>query len=390
MGEFEKSRGTSNTSAQNALSKTTELEIFKHLDILIDWVGFTFTNKNITLSLVLAAFKRYLGIDETLWKNGRKYYEGYAESLNFENINIYYMGDEKQGIHVDFTGQGCRFVEILFSKNSEIRKVQSEFTQKPHELIKWQELFYVILRLKGKFSRIDIAIDDHYGFYTVPDIFKKMLSGEVTMKFKSWSPDGYFDSNGKAKTGMSIYFGSDQSRFQILMYEKNKQLGLDGKWTRTEMRFFNERAHEMAKMIVEQNYGYEKEIGIIAAQILSHYIQFRDVGTSKQKTRWNISTFWEEFLKGIEPKRLTSALPDRSVIRMRSWINKQVSKSLAIMMFAYQDIDNDWMRDIIQEGKLKLSKEDLWLIEEYRRMYKQEQKNTAVSLGREYNSGENH
>jgi phage replication initiation protein len=382
----EKSPGTSNTWAQNALATRNALESFKHLDILIDWVGFTFTNTKITINLVLTAFKKYLGIDLGAWKAGRKNYEGYAQSLNYENINIYYMGDEKQGIHVDMTGQGCRFVETKFAKNSDLRKVQSEVTNRIYELIKWQEVIYVILRLKGKFTRLDIAIDDHFGYFTVTDIFRKVLAGELTMKFKSWSPDGYFDSNGQAKQGLSIYFGSDQSRFQILMYEKNKQLGLDEKWTRTELRYFNERANEMARDIVNQKNDREKDIGIIAAQNLAHYIQFRDTGTSKQKTRWNISSFWEEFLKGIEPKRLTTALPDRSIIRMRSWVNKQVSKSLAMMMFAYQDIDDDWMREIMQEGYTKLSKEDLLIIEEYRRMYANEQKNTAVSLASDYNS----
>lgn len=356
-----KSGGLSNTPAQRT-DRTGSVKI------LIDWLGFTFIEEDSSIDGVLRLFHDLLQIDFTEWKPGRRYYEGYAESLVYENINIYYEGASNQGIHVDITGQGCRYIELIFKK----LRVQHSETQ-----MYWFDFIKAVHLHGAKFTRFDLAIDDFGQHYTVPYIFNKCLHGELTMKFKSWSPDGYFGADGKAKSGMTIYFGSDVSRFQICMYEKAKQLGLgdDANWTRTELRFRHERAVEFVQLILA-NATMDKhfDIGIFAAGILKDYITFREPNSNdSNKRRWKVSPFWSEFLHGIEPQRLTSALPDRSILRTASWFKGQVSKSYIMMELAFYGLRDEWKEEMLKEGMKKLTKRDIEIIAEYRKLFEEDQ-----------------
>lgn len=367
MADMSFSGGSSNTPAQRT-DKSGKIRC------LLDWLGFTFLppedfdkptpSKGYTyLDEVLRFFYDTLQIDFTAWVPGRKNYEGYANSLTFENINIYFDGAVHQGFHVDITGQGCRYVELIYQK----LRVQHSDKQ-----MYWYDFILKLKELNVKFTRVDIAIDDFAEHFSVSYIFSKLLNGEITSKFKSWSPDGNFAMDGQAKGGMSIYFGSNQSRFQVLMYEKALQLGLnDTSWTRTEMRFKHERAVEFIDIILANFTTYKQfDIGVLAGGILKDYITFRDPNPNdSNKRRWKVSPFWTQFLEGVEPLRLTSALPDRSVLRMASWFKSQVSKSFVIMHLAFRGINDDWEDNMIKAGIKKLTPRDIEIAMEYRRLF---------------------
>lgn len=350
------SGGHSNTPAQRTDRTGT-------IKVLLDWLGFTFLDEEVSLDAVLRIFNELLHIDFTDWKPGRQNYEGYANSLVFENINIYFDGASNQGIHVDITGQGCRYIETIFRK----LRVQLSESQ-----TYWFDLIKAFRYSGAKYTRIDIAIDDLGQHYSVPYIYEKLRKGEATSKFKSWTPDGYFGFDGQAKNGMTIYFGSDVSRFQVCMYEKAKQLGIeDTEWTRTELRFRHERSEEFINRVLDNTTeDIQWDIGIYAAGILKDYITFREPNEKdSNKRRWKVSPFWEQFLEGVEPLRLTTALPDRSIHRTASWFKDQVSKSYIMMELAFYGIRDEWKDEMLNIGAKKLTKRDLEIVSEYRRLY---------------------
>lgn len=365
------SLGHSNTQAERTGLPTVKNQ---PLRILIDWLGFSITHEEYSIANVLELFEHYLGIEKDVWQAGRKNYEGYQDSVVFENINIYYNGSKEQGIHVDITGQGCRFVEILFEK----LRVQA---QKPR--VQGQKLgvqvgdwvtFIRMLRVheEVKFTRIDIACDDFHGYFTAEMVYEKLLRGECKSKFKSWRPHGSYDFNGKNKSGLTLYFGSAESRLQCTIYEKDKQLGLDYFWLRTELRFKKQRAEDIANTIIfqcDQEADKTKDIGIIFAGVLKEYITFLEPSeTDSNKRRWKTSPFWSNFLAGVEPMRFASCLPDRDIQKIHSWWERQVSKSLAMLSYAFHDNYEQWLKELFELGKTKLKSEDLRIIEDYRRM----------------------
>lgn len=351
------SRGHSNTPALCTTSLSSQNA---RLKILIDWVGFTLNPDVARLDTVLNFFRDHLFIEKSFWENGRRNYEGYAQSLVYENINIYYNGAENQGIHVDITGQGCRFIDIQMQK----LRVQEGI------IIDWYEILELIHEdINYKFTRIDIACDDYVGYLNVEELFQKSLKGELTMKFRSWSPDGKFKSNGLSN-GISLYYGSDDSRFQVVFYEKNKQLKLDYHWTRCELRFRKQRANEFVRDVLKSK---SMPIGVIAGGILKEYITFREKHeTDSNVRRWEESPFWLNFLSGIPKLKIASQRPDRNIVKSRKHLQDQWSRTIARLYFAYQDINDKWLEEILWDGYDKLNAEDKRQIEEFRRMYKTE------------------
>lgn len=357
---LDNSPGHSNTRAQ---CTENEIGVIAPVRILIDWLGITFKSTDSTvldLYHVFDFFENTLGIDRLWFKPGRKNYEGYADSFLFENINIYYNGAENQGIHVDFTGQGCRFLDYQFQKLS----VQG------FNVSNWYSFFDCLVEDERiKFTRLDVALDDFHGYLDVYKMFSKCLSGEITGKWRQWRPGGKFDFNGHTN-GLSLYFGSEQSRIEAICYEKNKQLGLDIHWTRFELRFYKPRAEEMIKLILAFP---DTSLGVHVAGVLKNYLCFRDKNENdSNKRRWPVTDWWDRFLYNVPPSRLASALPDRSVQRTKKWITNQVSRGIMKLFFAYQGIKDDWFQEIIQEGLLKLDESDYEQIQEFRRLFNKE------------------
>jgi phage replication initiation protein len=272
------------------------------LRILIDWLGFTFNTDSVNVYEVLDFFEGYLGIDREAFKPGRRNYEGYADSLLFENINIYYNGAVNQGIHVDITGQGCRFLDFYYQK-LRVHDQNSLTKQQKFRVHRWRDFLELLfLDERIKFTRLDLACDDLYGYLDIMHIFQKCLAGEFTMKFRSWTPYGKFDSDGKSN-GLTLYFGSDKSDIQCTFYEKNKQLGLDYHWTRVELRFMQKRANEMVTQIL---YSDHMDIGVHFAGVLKNYLTFRIKNENdSNKRRWDPAPWWENFLRGV-PRLLQS------------------------------------------------------------------------------------
>lgn len=352
------SRGPSNTPAE----RTDRKNAYR---VLLDWVGMTFFS---SLGAVLEVFETTLSIGVDEWRPGRKNYEGYAESYQYENINIYYGGLDTQGIHVDITGQGCRKIDELLS----LLRVQNP----ENGCCYWYELLKVFRTNGAKFTRIDTAIDDFSETFTVPYIFMKLLKGEVTSRFRGWQPYGNFDMDGDPKEGLTIYWGSEESRLQAVMYEKGKQLGLENfKWTRTELKFRHERAENFVDTVLMQyDNDVQMDLGYICGGILRNMIQFRDKpdNNDQNKRRWPVSPFWDEFLGNVEPLKIAASMPDRSIERMKHWMNGQVSKTVAILYHAFLNLDHSWLKEILENGQKKLTPADIELINKFRQAYEQE------------------
>jgi len=66
---------------------------------------------------------------------------------------IYYDGREEMGCHVEMSGQGCR-------------QYEANFTDSP-----WKDLFGVVLSEGGKFSRLDLAIDNVDGVLSLELVY---------------------------------------------------------------------------------------------------------------------------------------------------------------------------------------------------------------------------
>src|SRR5690606_38712081 len=146
---------------------------------------------------------------------------GYRSCLKFSGISIYYDGKEGMGIHLMLSGTGCRTWESTTNQTIDI-------------------LIKNIVDHGGKFSRLDLAIDDignkagDKPYFTVEKVKRMVKQGLVLSKFKSAiSIEKITIETGKTD-GETIYFGSEKSRVRIRIYDKAREQGQTwGHWIRT-------------------------------------------------------------------------------------------------------------------------------------------------------------
>lgn len=324
----------------------------------VDWV-------QVTLKIVTP---EQLILD-ILGLNPEEFYEaengqyGYRRAKRFGNIAVFYDGREDMGIHLQISGQGCREYESLERKT-------------------WKQLFYDLVCYKAQFTRLDVAVDDFEGYFKISSLIRKIKGQELISKFKTATRIEKIDIESGESKGNTIYYGSESSRIQIRMYEKDKEregkgheLEKDLKcWNRTEIQARNERAQKIAELILLNEEGSEV-IGEIVTGILKNYLRFvvKDKKDSNRR-RWKTAPFWDKFLGNVEKLRLTNISPDRTVQRTYDWIDKQVAPSLAVLFHAFEG-DMDVLKRFILEGSERLTEKEHDMI----KRYKDEQKNSLFS-----------
>lgn len=271
----------SNTGAQNTYRSD--------LRALVDWLGFTLPcNKSVTEIIRFLGFR----IDDFHRAKTGRY--GYPEAYRFGHISIYYGAREEMGVHVEFSGQGCREFETYSS-------------------ITWKELFKWLIEEKAKVSRLDVSIDDFRPYFKLETIRQKISRVHVRSYFKDAIHMEKVRLKDGASKGITIYFGSPTSSIQIRMYEKNHErvnnayLLEDGvkAWNRTEIQLRDERALTMMIMIAHTDHN----LGYLVSGVLKHYISFLVPSKDTNKARWKICRFWKDFLGDCERIKLSTQAP---------------------------------------------------------------------------------
>jgi len=337
-----------NTGAQNTFRSD--------LNACVDWVQVTFKNEQLANNpdavieeILLMNRENFTELDKGLY--------GYARSKRLGKIALFYGGRDDMGVHLQMSGEGCREFERLSGMS-------------------WEVFFKVCLGAEGSFTRVDLAIDDHKGFWKMKTIEKKVSKGEVVSKFRTAkSVREYRLEDGEA-LGETIYFGASTSRLKLRLYDKRKQLhekkgvdldNLPEVWNRVEMEFRDERAQMASHLIAE---GWP--VGRILKGVLKHYVRFVvKAKGERNKSRWRTAAWWEKFLDNVEPIRLTKkAEMEASVERRIEWLYKQVAPTLALVLRA-EEGEMTVFYNMIKEGEKRLGPKEKMMIREYR------QKNAA-------------
>jgi phage replication initiation protein len=328
----------SNRGAQN----TTEIR----LRACVDW--FQATLKSVqTISDVCDILG--LPFSEFTRIEAGKY--GYKSQYRYDHIAIYCDGHEDMGFHIEMSGQGCR-----------------EFEQRSEK--DWSLLCGQLMFFDANFTRIDLAIDDFYGYFNLSTILRKVRQKAVVSRFKNAINIETISLKDGKNAGHTIKFGSPRSRIQVTFYDKLAERKAAGKqiedgitfWNRTEVRLRDERAAAAALLIAYQWHS----IGQMVQGILKNYINFLIPNKNdRNKSRWKTAGFWEIFLNDVEPLQLTQVAPDRTIEKAIEWIDHQTSPSMAAIYFALEDIS--MIHDIIISNMDRLERKHLHMINKYRK-----------------------
>ena len=313
------------------------------LSACIDWVQVTFQSATYLeiLHNVLAFPNELMTYED----HGRFRYAGRYVFGNIE-ILVPPLDYNKMGYHLYLTGRACRELEIYLQAQKR----------------DWMEFFAACLTVGGKFTRLDIAIDDRKTYFDIEKLNKKIQANELISKFRKRS---YLDSGliSGERAGRTINFGSRESNVFAVFYEKNYEqaekynLSVEelGKWNRYEIRLRQEVATRCVEKLVDnQNIEY------VAKSILNHYLRFVVKNpTEQQRDRWPMWKPWERFIADSERLKLSMSPAPRTLEQKQKWIEDYVAPTLKMLRKADDNLGVSTLEDIINNAVLKPKQESI-------------------------------
>jgi len=208
--------------------------------------------------------------------------------------------------------------------------------------------------LGGHTTRVDVAFDDQAGLLDLGVIGGALRAGDYVSRWRDWT---YYCSSRGGILGETYYLGSGRSDTQLRVYDKRAerlQKGHDVEadhWVRCELQLRRGRAVAAAEAV--------KSAGARAwsylAGVLRGMVEFKERGTSLQKTRWPVARWWARFLGYVEKVRLVVEKKVKTLADVRSWVTGQVAPSLAVLEKG-MGFDGCWsfLYQVAQEGRDRL------------------------------------
>jgi phage replication initiation protein len=294
------------------------------LDCLFDWLEFTIKSTNpdeIILQVLSLSLADFIELPK-----GRY---GYKKQKVCGHISVLFDGAEDMGTHVILSGQGCRELE------ADCNLLQ---------------LFDQVLLFDGKFTRIDVAVDDKTG-EVIPfaRIQKAIRKGYVSSRWRTSTEFIKRTLQDGKIIGNTINIGSKQSKMYLRIYDKAmEQESTEESWIRMELQVRDERAEKLQMVLL-----FDDNVGRIFSQVLNNYIKILKPCRDSNKSRWQIAPWWSSIILEVGKLKLTRQPENRSVEDVRNWVEKQIGPSLAMLVIA----DNGEIDDIIKiivEGKSRL------------------------------------
>lgn len=337
MGEGSLCPGICNTGAQNTL--------ISGLYAGVDWVQGTL--KNVSDWRVFV--EEILGIPHSEFSEVEGGMYGWGGQAFCGRIRVLF-GGKQVGCHLIMSGQACREYELYVSD--------------------WQGFFRRFIMHGGNFTRLDLAIDDVIGYFTLEKVRRYLKRGQVVSLFKSARVVEKIRVEDGSNEGTTVYFGSGQSKVQVRFYEKDLERKAKGYeliegievWNRTEIQLRDERAQEVAlRMLII-------DLGKIITGLLRHYIRFTEKSEDKNKSRWKTAKWWDNFLGDSESLRIANKLPENDLVAKDMWLEKQISRLIA-QLWIGNDGKLDRILEILETGTEKLTMEDLNKIEMMKKRY---------------------
>ena len=300
----------------------------------VDWVSVTFRTLHNPHDIIAL-----LGLESELFTS-LDYGNGfYSKQLRFGNIQVFYDHNTTPSVHLNISGQGCREYEQTFKNGAD-----------------WSWVFALFLNWDIHFTRLDLAIDDFKGYFTLNQIVKKIKKAELTSKFrKARNLEEYLLKDGST-IGQTIYFG--KSEVMIRFYNKYFERVANGFtvqdditfWNRYEIQLRDDRADSAAVMIANNSV----ELGSFIKGIMYNYIDFKTPSeTDTNKRRWKTAKFWKTFLDDCGKIPLSQVAPDKTIEKSELWLNKSVAPTLAMIYKAY-DYNDKLINDLLKEGLERL------------------------------------
>lgn len=333
------------------------------MEYKLDWLAFTMSFDEYEEPVDLHILE-YLGYDlQEFEKVPGRFFYNCGLSLN-RYVNVFWNDyglevhrNSSRTMTVQFTGQGC----------TDLVQKHGNITEKVFKALSDYEAYI-------KYTRIDIALDDNANTVPFSYIESKLLKGHYRSVKRTYNIVSTSNQarETKAKT---FYLGSPRSdsgsRGNVMgrMYDKRaqylakKQLPpreYRDSWQRYEIVFTKKHAERVAKELVD---GIE--VGKIFKKSMRRLLELLEPSkTETNKSRWQVSKLWNDFLDEQEKANFTLPERDVSIAETLEWVRLAVLPSISMLenFFAVHGID---VYELIRDAKkpVELSKKQLRMLD---------------------------
>lgn len=317
---------------------------------LVDWLSVTFLemqNWENVASLI--------GIGSREFFVQNKGFNGYQNTATFGSITIAFNETKNNGmgVHLNMNGQACREYESLFDYD-----------------LNWSLFFRTLLKARHNVTRLDLAIDDFKGYFTVEQAINVAKKGNMTASRvkKARRMEEFLIENGKTD-GITFYVG--KSDWMIRFYDKlaerkNKKHDVTVDfWNRYEIQLRGKVATDVLNYL-----AYEQtEIGQFIKGFLKSKIDFKIKSkTDSNKSRWKSKKWWADFLEDVEKVEFSQSAPDMTIEKKYKWIDKQVARSFYMLTEAFPD-DEQLVEYLKAKGKENITRVHIKEIEDFKNSF---------------------
>lgn len=316
--------------------------------LVVDWLSFTVPSFGEWASPYFVLC--WLGLGE--WVLGRDVVErsgryGYRRMWRVGgeggHVEIMFDGHADMGVHVQITGQGCRWLEDLGIVTS------------------WQDFLRDVHLAGFRVSRCDVAIDDRAGRLDVGEMVRLFRAGEVVTKYRMRVVTGAERAGAGAAGVETVYFGDvRQGETGIRVYDKRVEriaAGCEdpGAWVRVELVVRDEPARDLVRLVAGKGLA-------VAAGVVLRKLDFVQRSSDSNRWRWRSYGWWVEFLRYA--REVVLARRERgeaSLTRTREVLARQAARGFARLVLGLGSVQEvaGWL---LREGKARLDARDWALI----------------------------
>lgn len=301
----------------------------------LDWIEFTFSE-----CVPFEPICNLLGFDYSeffLCDKSRYGYNCMWKHLEYD-IYIYTDGNENMNSHVSIAGHSIDVV----CNNKKIDSVS---------LVK-------LLYSFGRFSRIDIALDDiHEEYFSVMGVARQLRSSKYVARFKEYSVVRSFKSDDESLRGQTIYLGKRGSDTFMRIYDKRlEQLAkcpeLPGlpPTCRWELELKSDSVDCFMRLMVVEGMTMQQAYAYTLSKFFRIIIKDND-----RKCRCSNNRKYDGLIGDIPNCKMTSSKKILDIDKKKSWLLNSVSKSLALVNLS----DPYFLDECVAHGEGCLSDKDL-------------------------------
>lgn len=304
--------------------------------ITVDWLSFR------VRSLPENDIFSFLGIFEPLqWRVGGACFNNYTDSLHYGHIKIGLNGTAGYDFYVDMSGQGCREFEDLMSEGWS-----------------WEQfIFRLAADERVTFARIDVAGDEHEGYFNVDRLDKHIRLNKYATKCKTPSLTKY---------GREVcYVGSGQSAVFMRIYNKKMERGFspeddDGRpWWRCELKITDDYCAQFIEHWCAHGIGYA-----YAGHCKNHIRWLSKPNDKKNSQRINTAKWYDDFLGACEKLKFTSAVgSEYNISKLQKYCLHSAGSSVVTLAKFFNMTPEQFYNYFMDNDEIKLRPDQIDLLQ---------------------------